>query len=244
MTTWHVAPRVPAMLKQTRVAGMLLATLITMATAQEEPKLESETDKVSYLIGRNIGGSIAADGLELNLDTLIAGLREAVDGNDSKISDADAQAIMTSFQQKMQEQAQTKAAAAAKENVEAGNKFLEENKKREGVITTESGLQYEILKSSEGDKPAETDTVSVHYHGTLLNGDVFDSSVDRGEPTSFPVNGVIKGWTEALQLMPVGSKWKLFIPSDLAYGDRGAPGSPIGPGSMLTFEVELLEIKK
>ena len=219
-----------------------MAGLLTIANA-EEIKMETEIDKVSYLIGRNIGEGMKQEGLELNMDNVAAGMREANAGKESQISDADAQAIMVGFQQKMQAEAAAKAAEASKKNAEEGTKFLEENKKREGVTTTESGLQNEIMKAGEGDKPTATDTVSVHYHGTLLDGTVFDSSVDRGEPTSFPVNGVISGWTEALQLMPVGSKWKLFIPSDLAYGDRGAGGA-IGPGAMLTFEVELLEIKK
>ena len=218
----------------------MLSLLALMAPAQEM-KLETETEKASYLIGRNIGGSIKADGLELNVDNLVAGLKEAIAGEDSKISDEDAQAVMMAFQKSMQEKQEAAAAEAAKENAAAGTKFLEENKKREGVVTTESGLQYEIMTKGEGAKPKATDTVSVHYHGTLLDGTVFDSSVDRGQPAEFPVNQVIKGWVEALQLMPVGSKWKLFIPSDLAYGDRGAGGA-IGPGAMLTFEVELLDI--
>jgi FKBP-type peptidyl-prolyl cis-trans isomerase len=230
------------MSKYTCAAGLLMATFLTMATAQET-KLETEADKVSYLIGRNIGGSIKADDLNLNVDILVASLREAIEGKESQISDADAQVIMTTFQETMQKKAEAKAAEASKENAAAGTKFLEENKKREGVIVTKSGLQYEVMKAAEGAKPKDTDTVSVHYHGTLLDGTVFDSSVDRGTPAEFPVNGVISGWTEALQLMPIGSKWKLFIPADLAYGDRGAPNSPIGPGTMLTFEVELLEVK-
>jgi FKBP-type peptidyl-prolyl cis-trans isomerase FklB len=132
--------------------------------------------------------------------------------------------------------------AEMKKNKMEGELFLKNNAEKEGVITLESGLQYEVLKKGDGAIPKATDKVKVHYHGTLINGDVFDSSVQRGEPTSFPVTGVIKGWVEALQLMPVGSKWKLFIPSDLAYGERGA-GQKIGPGTVLIFEVELLGIE-
>lgn len=184
-----------------------------------------------------------ADGLELDLDLLHAGLKEASAGTESQIADADAQAVMMKFQQEVQAKQQAAAAAAAAENAAAGKAFLDENGKREGVTTTESGLQYEVLTAAEGDKPAAADTVKVHYHGTLTDGTVFDSSVDRGQPIDFPLNGVIKGWTEGVQLMSVGSKFKFTIPSDLAYGERGSPPK-IGPGATLVFEVELLEITK
>ena len=240
MTGWVAPPRLPAMSKHLVAVSLMVSLLALMAPAQEL-KLETETEKASYLIGRNIGGSIKADGLELNIDNLVAGLTEAIAGGESKISDEDANAVMMAFQKTVQAAQEAKAAEAATENAAAGTKFLEENKKREGVTTTESGLQYEIITKGDGPMPKASETVSVHYHGTLLDGTVFDSSVDRGQPAQFPVNQVIKGWVEALQLMPVGSKWKLYIPSDLAYGDRGAGGA-IGPGAMLTFEVELLEI--
>ena len=150
---------------------------------------------------------------------------------------------MMAFQQLMEAKMAAKAEALTKENIAAGAKYLEENKKREGVKVTESGLQYEVLTAGSGPKPAASDTVSVHYHGTLLDGTVFDSSVERGVPAEFAVGGVIPGWTEALQLMPTGSKWKVVIPSELAYGPRGA-GRDIGPHATLVFEVELLDIKK
>lgn len=226
-----------------------MATTSTSSFA-EEVKLESDTQKVSYLIGRNIAESMKNDGLELDFDVLFAGMKEAAAGNESKISEADSQAVMMQFQQEMQAKAQARMAEQAKEaegaaqgNIEKGKAFLAENKKREGVTETESGLQYEVLTAAEGAKPAATDTVKVHYHGTLLDGTVFDSSVDRGEPIDFPLNGVIAGWTEGVQLMPVGSKFKFYIPSDLAYGNRGS-GPKIGPGETLVFEVELLEIAK
>ncbi|MDQ8190055.1 FKBP-type peptidyl-prolyl cis-trans isomerase [Roseibacillus persicicus] len=237
------------MMKSFLTAGLMVAAFSPLCLA-EEVKLETDNQKVSYLIGRNIAESMKADGLELDFDILFAGMKEAAAGTESKIAEADAQAVMMKFQGEMQAKAQAQAAeqqkeaeAAAQVNIEAGKKFLAENKKREEVTETESGLQYEVLTAAEGDKPAATDTVKVHYHGTLLDGTVFDSSVDRGTPIDFPLNGVIKGWTEGVQLMPVGSKYKFYIPSDLAYGNRGS-GPKIGPGETLVFEVELLEIAK
>ncbi len=229
------------MFRHTAAACLLLASLATGVSAQE-PKLESDRDKASYLIGRNIGETINRDGIELNIDNLVIGLREGLTGKDSKITEADALKIMEKFQAEMQKQAEAKAASASAENLAAGTKFLSDNKKREGVKVTDSGLQYEVLAAGKGDKPTPLDTVTVHYHGTLIDGSVFDSSVQRKSPATFPVNGVIAGWTEALQLMQVGAKYKLFIPADLAYGKRGA-GQDIGPNSTLIFEVELLSIK-
>ncbi len=229
-------------MKSFLTTGLMMAVLSPLSFA-EKLTLESDTQKASYLIGRNIGQSMQADGLELDLDLLFAGLKEASAGTESQIADADAQAVMQKFQQEMQAKAVAKQAEAAKANMEAGKAFLAENKEREGVTETESGLQYEVITAAEGDKPAATDTVKVHYHGTLTDGTVFDSSVDRGEPIEFPLNGVIPGWTEGVQLMPVGSKYKFYIPSDLAYGDRGSPPR-IGPGATLVFEVELIEIIK
>lgn len=222
-------------------AACLLSVTLSGAFAQDV-KLETPKDKASYVIGRNIGETISGDGIELNVDNLIAGLREALAGKDSRIPKAEAQKVMAEFQKEMQKQMAAKAEAKAKANQEAGKKFLEDNKKREGVKVTESGLQYEVIKAAEGAKPKASDTVTVHYHGTLIDGTVFDSSVERKEPTSFPVGGVIAGWTEALKLMPVGAKWKLYIPAELAYGARGA-GRDIGPHATLIFEVELLSIK-
>ncbi len=229
------------MLKHTITASILLASLATGVPAQE-PKLESDQDKASYLIGRNIGETINRDGIKLNIENLVIGLREGLTGKDSRITEADAVKIMETFQAEMQKQAEAKAASAAAENLAAGSKFLEDNKKREGVKVTKSGLQYEVLSAGKGAKPTPLDTVTVHYHGTLIDGTVFDSSVERKSPATFPVNGVIAGWTEALQLMQVGAKYKLFIPAGLAYGKSGA-GRDIGPNATLIFEVELLSIK-
>lgn len=232
--------RVPPMMKSFLTAGLMMAAFTPLGQA-EELTLETENQKASYLIGRNIGESMKADGLELDLDLLFTGLKEAAAGTESQIPDADAQAVMMKFQQDMQAKAQAKQAEIAAANAAKGKAFLEENGKREGVTTTESGLQYEVLTPAEGDKPAATDTVKVHYHGTLPDGTVFDSSVERGEPIDFPLNGVIKGWTEGVQLMSVGSKYKFTIPSELAYGDNPGGGRP---GGVLIFEVELLEITK
>ncbi len=229
------------MFRHTIAACLLLVSLATGVPAQE-PKLESDRDKASYLIGRNIGETINRDGIELNIDNLVLGLREGLTGKDSKITEADAMKVMEKFQAEMRKQAEAKAASASAENLAAGTKFLGENKKREGVKVTKSGLQYEVLSAGKGAKPTPLDTVTVHYHGTLIDGTVFDSSVQRKSPATFPVNGVIAGWTEALQLMQVGAKYKLFIPANLAYGKAGA-GGDIGPNSTLIFEVELLGIK-
>ncbi|HEY1084532.1 MAG TPA: FKBP-type peptidyl-prolyl cis-trans isomerase [Prosthecobacter sp.] len=214
------------------------------------PAASAPMDKVSYFIGTRIGGDIANNfknqGIDLDLDSFLGAIRDQFEGKPSKYKPEELEAAMDSFQKVMmakQAELQAKQAEKATKVKEEGAKFLAENKKREGVKTTASGLQYEVLKASEGAKPAATDKVNVHYHGTLLNGKVFDSSVQRGEPVTFGVQEVIKGWTEALQLMTVGSKYKLFIPSNLAYGDNGA-GNDIGPGETLVFEVELLKIEK
>lgn len=228
------------MMKSFLTTGLMAAAFSSLTLA-EDLKLETHNQKVSYLIGRNIGDSMKADGISLDLDLLFAGLKETAAGTESQISDADSQAIMTKFQQDLQAKAQAAAEAKAAESAAAGKAFLEENGKREGVTTTESGLQYEVLTAAEGDKPTAADTVKVHYHGTTTDGTVFDSSVDRGEPIEFPLSGVIPGWTEGVQLMSVGSKYKFTIPANLAYGDNPGGGRP---GGVLIFEVELLEIIK
>ena len=194
--------------------------------------------RVSYGVGRQMGEQIAAQPFDgVDPQSVADGVFDALSKNASAISEQDIQAAFTEIEKVMQEKAAAQAEVAAK----AGLEFLAENAKRDDVIVLESGLQYQILTAGDGEKPVATSTVKTHYHGTLINGDVFDSSVDRGEPAEFPVNGVIAGWTEALQIMPVGSKWRLFVPSDLAYGDRGA-GGQIGPHCALIFDVELLEI--
>ena len=195
----------------------------------------TEMEKVSYSLGVNVAKSVKAQGLEIIDSQAIAkAFQDVFDGKDLEISEEEANLILQEYFTKINDKAQEK-------NIGIGVKFLEENAKKEGVVTTETGLQYTVITKGDGAKPSETDNVTVHYHGTLLDGTVFDSSVDRGQPATFPVNGVIPGWVEALQLMNVGSKYKLFIPSNLAYGERGAGGA-IGPNATLVFEVELLSI--
>lgn len=198
--------------------------------------LENEIDKVSYSLGVSVAENIKQQGLdEINTGAFAKAVEDVYAGETTKINTAEAQQILQDFFQKKQ-------ASQFDGNKEEGEKFLAENATKKGVTVLPSGLQYIVLKEGTGEKPTAASTVKTHYHGTLIDGTVFDSSVDRGEPISFPVGGVIAGWTEALQLMPVGSKWKLFIPYNLAYGERGA-GGKIGPFSALVFEVELLGIE-
>lgn len=197
----------------------------------------TENDSLSYAIGVNIGQSFKQQGLDgLDLNLMSAAIRDVVAGNPTRISAEQCMPVIMNSMKKMQEKKYAPLKAE-------GEKYLAENKTKTGVITTESGLQYEVLKKGEGEIPKSTDRVKVHYHGTTIDGKVFDSSVDRGEPATFGVTQVIQGWVEALQLMPVGSKWKLTIPQNLAYGERGA-GENIPPFATLIFEVELLGIEK
>jgi len=200
--------------------------------------LETEKQKLSYTMGQQIGGGIKQDKLDVETESLVLGLTHALNGDESVLSPDEMRAVIENFQKEMQ----AKANAAQQGNSEEGVKFLAENASKEGVQTLDSGMQYIVINEGTGDKPAATDTVDVHYEGSLINGTVFDSSIKRGEPATFPVNGVIQGWQEALQLMPVGSKWKVFIPSELAYGAQGA-GGDIGPNETLIFDMELLAIK-
>ncbi len=204
------------------------------ATTAEETQT-ALTDTFSYSLGILLANNLKQQGIKnFDADALLRGLQDVLNGTE-QLSLAEAN-IQVQAQMRNQRQAEANA------NLEAGKKFLEENAQRKEVKVTDSGLQYEILQKGEGPVPTASDKVKVHYHGTLIDGTVFDSSVERGEPITFPVTGVIKGWQEALQMMPVGSKWKLYIPSELAYGQRGA-GANIGPNSVLIFEVELLEIE-
>lgn len=198
--------------------------------------MSSTIDSVSYGLGVAIGNNLKSSGFDsLKLDIMAQAMREVFDGK-ATMKQEDADRIIQAF---MMEKEKAKGA----DNLAKGQAFLEGNKSKPGVQVTASGMQYIVLKEGTGAKPGLNDKVTTHYHGTLVDGTVFDSSVERGEPASFPVSGVIPGWTEALQMMPVGSKWKLFLPSNLAYGDRGA-GGKIGPNSVLIFEVELLSINK
>ncbi len=205
-------------------------------SATSDKALTSNWDSLSYSLGVSVGTGITdQDLIEVDPAIIAQGISDIM-ADQPKISKEDANQLIGAFMEKRRTEKAAEASAAS-------SSFLEDNAKNPDVVVTASGLQYIVIAEGEGDKPAATDKVKVHYHGTLVNGNVFDSSVDRGEPVTFPVNGVIPGWVEALQLMSVGSKYKLFIPSDLAYGDQGA-GQMIGPGETLIFEVELLDIIK
>jgi FKBP-type peptidyl-prolyl cis-trans isomerase FklB len=204
--------------------------------------IKTELEKTSYALGMNVAMSLKQIPMELDVDAVKEGLSAMLSGAKPVLEQEEYSAVMQAFQAKMQAEQQAATAGKVAKNAVAQKEFLAKNKDVEGVITTDSGLQYIVLKEGEGDSPSADHTVKVHYEGKLLDGTVFDSSIQRGEPIEFGVGQVIKGWTEALQLMNVGSKYKLFIPSELAYGDRGA-GNLITPGAMLTFEVELLGFK-
>jgi FKBP-type peptidyl-prolyl cis-trans isomerase FklB len=203
--------------------------------------LKTDKDKESYAIGMNIGKSIHRDGVDVDPNILLRGMKDALSGGKTVLTDDEAKSVMTNLQAEMRKQQAEKAQLAGEANKKAGDAFLAENKTKDGVVTLPSGLQYKILTSGTGPKPTATDTVVCNYKGTLLDNTEFDSSYSRKQPLTIPVGGVIKGWTEALELMPVGSKWQLFIPSDLAYGPQTK--GPIGPNSTLIFEVELLSIQ-
>ncbi|WP_299735499.1 FKBP-type peptidyl-prolyl cis-trans isomerase [uncultured Endozoicomonas sp.] len=195
-------------------------------------------ERVSYGIGRQMGDQLASNPVPgISIDAVLAGLADSLNGVESAVSHEDLHVAFSEMQQRLQAEEAERAKVLAAE----GEAFLAENAKREGVQVTESGLQFEVITEGSGEKPSRESTVRTHYHGTLIDGSVFDSSVQRGEPAEFPVGGVIAGWTEALQMMGVGSKWKLFVPYNLAYGERGAGGA-IGPYTTLVFEVELLDI--
>ncbi len=194
-------------------------------------------EKISYIIGRDMAGNLKKQGIDVNADAFIKGMKEAIDGKPSSLSQEEIQQAMMQLQQEMG----AKQGAAASENQKAGEAFLAENKTKEGIKTLPSGLQYEVLNEGSGKSPSASDKVTTHYHGTLIDGTTFDSSYERGQPATFPVNGVIAGWTEALQLMKEGAKWRLYIPSELAYGSQGA-GDVIGPNAALIFDVELISV--
>jgi len=220
--------------------GLLLAvTAFSLNTWATE--LNTDKQKLGYIIGMDIGKSLRAQGTDVDLDTLVEAIRATYLGEELAMSAEDAAAIRQAYVEKRQASQQAESAAAGSENLAEGQEFLAENKSKEGVKTTDSGLQYKVLTMGDGARPAATDTVKVHYKGTLLNGTEFDSSYARNEPISFALNRVIAGWTEGVQLMPVGSKFIFYIAPDLAYGAGG--GGPIPPNSTLVFEVELLDIE-
>lgn len=205
--------------------------------------LKNQKDKVSYSIGLDIGRNFKNQGIDVDPNLLARGMRDALAGSKPLLSDEEIHQVMTDFQMAMREQQVKKQQAVGDKNAKDGAAFLASNKGKDGVKTTASGLEYKVIKEGTGKVPTTADTVKAHYRGTLLDGTEFDSSYKRGEPAEFPVSGVIAGWTEVLQLMHVGSKYQVWIPSSLAYGERGA-GQVIGPNAMLTFEIELLDVQK
>ncbi len=204
-------------------------------------ELKNYTDTISYIIGSDIGKNLEKNMIMINQDVFIKAFAEGKDNKDTLFTEEQKQAIMNKLQQELQKKQQAKLTVEAEINKGEGKKFLDENKKKDGVIVLSSGLQYRVIKAGTGPKPLATDKVTVNYEGKLLNGKIFDSSYERKEPATFPLNGVIKGWTEGVQLMNTGSVYEFFIPSDLAYGDRGTQGIP--PGSTLIFKVELISIE-
>ncbi|MBC6906239.1 FKBP-type peptidyl-prolyl cis-trans isomerase [Saccharophagus sp. K07] len=235
-------------------AGLLGATIAAVLVtsgcnkesnnaASTEVKLDTVEQKMTYIVGYNMAKQAQANGLDFQKEVMSAAIQDVLDGKDPRIAQAEQQQIMMSFQEEQHSKREEERKVAAEKNLKRSQEFLTANAKKDGVKVTESGLQYEVLTAApEGAaSPTEDDVVKVHYHGTLVDGTVFDSSVERGQPVSFPVKGVINGWVEALQLMKVGDKFKLYIPPELGYGEGGTSGQ-IGPNDALIFEVELLEI--
>ncbi len=237
-------------MKRTILTMMSVLLVASISFAQKKtdktPALKTKKEKVSYVVGYDLGSKIGGDikkqGLDFNIDAFVRGIKEAISGTKAVLPDSEMTTAMMSFQQEMMEKQQAAAAAAGEAKQKEADAFFALNAKKDSVKVLASGMQYKILREGTGAMPTANDTVTTHYRGSLLNGKVFDESYSRGEPISFPVTGVIKGWTEALQLMKVGSKWELYIPASLAYGERGA-GQMIGPNETLVFEVELLAVK-
>lgn len=222
------------------ILGIFL--LFDVCFAQEKPELKDQKDRESYSLGYQFGKYLKLQGVGINIDVYTSAIKDALGGKESLMSKDEIQTTIKGVEQRVQAERQKESKEKAARNLAEGKAYLAENQKKEGVKILPGGLQYKVLKPGSGKTPKATDTVTVNYKGTLLDGTEFDSSYKRGEPATFPVNGVIKGWTEALQLMKEGSKWQLFIPPDLAYGER-AVGRTILPNSTLIFEVELIGIK-
>jgi FKBP-type peptidyl-prolyl cis-trans isomerase FklB len=218
----------------------------TPAAQTDNSAFKNQKDKFSYALGMNVGTSLRENlhrqSVEINTDLLLQGMQDALANSKTAMTEDEARAVLMQVQNDLRAKQEEKLKETAETNKKEGEAFLAANKSKEGVITLPDGLEYKVLTAGTGPKPTPSDTVTCNYRGTFVNGTEFDSSYKRGQPTSFPVSGVIKGWTEALQLMPVGSKWQLFVPSELAYGSRGI-GTDIGPNATLIFEVELLSIE-
>lgn len=231
--------------------GSVLASVIVItgcnsgSDATQDVSLDTNIDSVSYSLGYQIASmSLKPQGMtDIDTEKLSAGIEAALNDRDSELSGTEMQQIIQTYQMEAQEKAQKQQQEDAEENTRKGEEFLAENREKEGVQETESGLQYEVIEEGTGESPTADDTVLVHYEGTLIDGSVFDSSHERGEPLSIPLSGVIEGWTEGLQLMREGATYKFYIPGNLAYGPNPQPGGPIGPNETLIFEVELIEIQ-
>lgn len=213
-----------------------IVVVVVMVCSARGQEMNNELDSVSYSLGLLVAKNLKDQGLtKINSELFLKAINDIINNGETLLTASEAEACFAHFQDKQK-------GMFGSDNRTAGEQFLAENAKKEGVIVLDNGLQYEVITMGEGPKPTVTDKVYTHYHGMLIDGTVFDSSVDRGEPIEFPLNRVISGWTEILQLMPVGSKWRVYIPYDLAYGERGA-GADIGPFSALIFEIELIEIR-
>ncbi|UYF99792.1 MULTISPECIES: FKBP-type peptidyl-prolyl cis-trans isomerase [unclassified Halomonas] len=228
-----------AMVSTTFKTAALTGLLLVAPFAAAEP--ETDEQRLAYSLGVTLGESMQADIEDLDIDTFTSGMRDVFEGNELALSEEEMMETLVAFQQRSMQEREEQAAEIAEMNQQEGEEYLAENAERDDVEVTESGLQYEVLESGDGESPGPEDTVEVNYEGMLLDGTVFDSSFERGESVTFQVNQVIEGWQEALQMMSVGDKWMIYIPSELAYGENGQ--GPIGPNEMLTFRVELLGIE-
>jgi FKBP-type peptidyl-prolyl cis-trans isomerase FklB len=222
---------------------MCIALAASPVLAAEKLELKTEKDKVSYAIGLDVGNGLKKNEIDVDPDIVGRAIKDVLSANKPLMTEEEVKTTIAGLQKDLQAKQQERMKAQGDKNKKDGEDFLAKNKTKAGVKTLPSGLQYKVMSVGKGKSPKATDTVTVQYSGTLIDGTEFDSSYKRGQPATFPVNGVIKGWTEALQLMKEGSKWQLVIPSDLAYGASGTPGGPIGPNAVLIFEVELVSIK-
>ncbi len=229
-------------MKSALVGILAILFIATQVFAAENKLLKTDKDKTSYALGMNAGTNFKQQSIDVNTDVFVKGLKDALSGAKPLLTDDEMRSTLTVLQKEMMAKQTEKMQALGAKNKKEGEAFLAENKKKEGVITLPSGLQYKIIKEGTGKMPKAADTVTTNYRGTLIDGTEFDSSYKRGEPATFPVTGVIPGWTEALQLMKTGSKWQLFIPSNLAYGEKGS--GPIGPNAVLLFDADLISIKE
>lgn len=241
LMTTIVAFSVSAQDKKIEVNAPAKTNAPGLALTQTNAILKPTKDQISYAIGMNIGSNIKRQGVDVDADSIAKGIKDTLAGS-PRVTEQEAQQTLMAMQTELRAKREEEGKVQGEKNKKEGAAFLAENAKKSGVITTTNGLQYKIITTGKGERPKSSDTVTTQYRGRLINGTEFDSSYKRGQPAEFPVTGVIKGWTEALQIMPVGSKWELYIPANLAYGERGSPPT-IGPDAALIFEIELIAIK-